>query len=157
MPLRIMLDTMICDRLIATPMLNQLNELVAFGELDILTTHVQEDELAGIRDPSKWAAASRVPRRGIPTAIFVVGISRLGLARLREPIQGGVEYDDIRTENGRHVRDAVIACTAARDADILVTEDRRLAHRVRRSAESLRVWSFDDLAIHIEALTAGLK
>ena len=46
--LRVMLDSNIFDEIIKTPGLaGQLRSLTASGRLDIVVTHVQEDELAG--------------------------------------------------------------------------------------------------------------
>jgi hypothetical protein len=47
--LRVMLDSNIFDEIIKTPGLaGQLRSLTASGRLDIVVTHVQEDELAGL-------------------------------------------------------------------------------------------------------------
>ena len=83
--LRVMLDSNIFDEIIKTPGLaGQLRSLTASGRLDIVVTHVQEDELAGIQAAEKRRAIQQVPRRSIPTAVFVLDVSRLGQARLGE-------------------------------------------------------------------------
>ena len=144
--LRVMLDSNIFDEIIKTPGLaGQLRSLTASGRLDIVVTHVQEDELAGIQDIEKRRAIRQVPRRLIPTAVFVLDVSRLGQARLGEGDEGGLEYDTLHGENPKRVRDAVIALTAAAEAEgveAFVTVDDRLARRVRAKAKTLKVWNF---------------
>ena len=116
--LRVMLDSNIFDEIIKTRGLaGQQRSLTASGRLDIVVTHVQEDELAGIQAAEKRRAIQQVPRRVVPTSVFVVGVSRLGQARLGEGQEGGLEYDTLHGENPKRVHDAVIALTAAAEAE----------------------------------------
>jgi predicted nucleic acid-binding protein len=151
--LRVMLDTNIFDAIIATPgLVEHLRSLTASDRLDIVVTHVQEDELAGIRDSEKRRAIQQVPRRSIPTAVFVLDVSRLGQARLGEGHEGGLEYDTLHGENPKRVQDAVIALTAAaeaEDVEAFVTADDRLARRVRAKAETLKVWNFTQFRLRV--------
>jgi predicted nucleic acid-binding protein len=138
-----MLDTNIFDRIIAiSGFAGHLRSLTAGGGIDIVVTHVQEDELAGIQDAEKRRAIQQVPRRLVPTVVFVLDISRLGDARLGGGHEGGLEYDALHGENPKRVRDAVIALTAAAEVDAFVTEDSQLARNVRARAEKLEVWDF---------------
>ena len=89
--------------------------------LKILTTHVQEDELSLISDVEKKKKVASIPREVIPTRGFVLGVSRLGMARL-----GGEGIEEIRQGNLRHTHDALIAATAEGYADVLVTEEEDL-------------------------------
>jgi rRNA-processing protein FCF1 len=146
--LRVMLDSNIFDEIIKTPgLVEHLRSLTASDRLDIVVTHVQEDELAGIQDIEKRSAIQQVPRQSIPTAVFVAGVSRLGQARLGEGHEGGLEYDTLHGENPKRVQDAVVALTAAaeaEDVEAFVTADDRLARRVRRKAKTLKVWNFTE-------------
>ena len=151
--LRVMLDSNIFDEIIKTPGLaGQLRSLTASGRLDIVVTHVQEDELAGIQAAEKRRAIQQVPRRSIPTAVFVLDVSRLGQARLGEGHEGGLEYDTLDGENPKRVRDAVIALTAAaeaEDVEAFVTVDDRLARRVSAKAKTLKVWNFTEFRLRV--------
>jgi len=153
--LRVMLDTNIFDRIIEVPGLaGHLRSLTSSGRLDIVVTHVQEDELARIRDTEKRWAIQQVPRRSVPTAVFVLDVSRLGQARLGEGHEGGLEYDTLRGENPKRVRDAVIALTAAAEAEeveVFVTEDDGLARRVRAKAKTLKVWNFPEFQLRVSS------
>lgn len=155
--LRVMLDTNIFDRIIETPgLVGQLRSLTASGRLDIVVTHVQEDELARIRDTEKRRAIQRVPRRSVPTAVFVLDVSRLGQARLGEGHEGGLEYDTLHGENPKRVRDAVIVLTAAaaapaEEVEVFVTEDGGLARRVKAKAKTLKVWNFPEFQLRVSS------
>jgi hypothetical protein len=153
--LRVMLDSNIFDEIIKTPGLaGQLRSLTASGRLDIVVTHVQEDELAGIQDIEKRRAIQQMPRRLIPTAVSVLDVSRLGQARLGEGHEGGLEYDTLHGENPKRVRDAVIALTAAaetEDVDAFVTVDDRLARRVRAKPKALKVWNFTEFQLRVSS------
>lgn len=155
--LRVMLDTNIFDRIIETPgLVGQLRSLTASGRLDIVVTHVQEDELARIRDTEKRRAIQRVPRRSVPTAVFVLDVSRLGKARLGEGHEGGLEYDTLHGENPKRVRDAVIVLTAAaaapaEEVEVFVTEDGGLARRVKAKAKTLKVWNFPEFQLRVSS------
>lgn len=107
----------------------------------LISTHVQDDELAAIGDESKRSVVASVPRENVPTADFVAGFSRLGMARLGE----GEVYEQVRGEvkSAEHSRDGIIAGTAKTDADVLVTEDHRLARRCEEVG--VPVWGWADL------------
>lgn len=135
---KLMFDTDAFDHVIARPQcLAALKTAIATGVYEVLTTHVQEDQLAGA-PAAKRAIYPQITRRQVDTSAFVVGLSKLGMAK-RGP---GVTYDGIRTP-GRHYEDALIADTAQSENAILVTGDGRLQRRAR--AKGITVWEFGDL------------
>jgi hypothetical protein len=141
---RVMLDSNIFDRIIESPgLVERLQSLRAAGLLDLIVTHVQEDELAGAPD-AKRRAYPPVPRRVVKTSVAVLGVSRLGKARLGEGQAGGLDFGVLAGPNSTHVKDAVIALSAAGEVDVLVTSDERLANRVKAEAQELRVWTFEE-------------
>jgi hypothetical protein len=138
--IRAMCDTMIFDKIVAdADVLARLNDQGC--PVTVISTHVQDDELAAIGDESKRAAVARVPRENVPTADFVAGFSRLGMARLGE----GEVYEQVRGEvkSPKHSRDGIIAGTAKTDADVLVTDDHRLARRCEEIG--FPVWGWVEL------------
>lgn len=135
-----MVDTMVFDHLVAHA--DDRDVVVAAvreGRLLLRTTHVQEDQLEQIPDTTKREAAEQIPRQVIPSSVFVVGVSRVGMARAGT----GDDYEAIR-RGEKDVEDAIIAATAVSEAHVLVTEDKRL---VKRARDRLRVviWSADQL------------
>lgn len=72
-----MLDTNIYDKVEGDIGLKEkLVSLITSGEMEILTTHIQEDEL------SKKSDKIAIREKKIPTDGFVIGVSKLGEARL---------------------------------------------------------------------------
>src|SRR5439155_11967237 len=80
-----LMDSNIFDKIVDTPGALQLVEtLVADGKVELLVTHVQEDELARIPDEQRRQRVALVPRTIAPTYGFVLNMSRLGMARFGE-------------------------------------------------------------------------
>ena len=96
-------------------------EAVRHGELVLLTTHVQEDQVAAIRDAVRRKALQRLPRTVVPSSVPVEGVARTGQAR----VNANSAY--ARMRDVRHFQDSLIADATAARADLLVTDDRRLA------------------------------
>lgn len=76
-------------------------------------------------------------------------VSDLGLACLGNGEAGGLHYEEIQKGNPQHIEDALIALAAAKEADILVTDDKRLGKKVKAAASTLQVWCFADLVAYI--------
>jgi predicted nucleic acid-binding protein len=148
--MKIMLDTQIYDLIIDTQgMAERLNQLSEENKLTILCTHIQEHELANIPDEQRKANIAQITRKIVPTSGGVIGVSRIGLATIGDGGIGGVRIGDIRSPSGSHVHDALIATTAARDADVLVTEDKRLANRMQTFQTTCTVWGFSQFKEYV--------
>ena len=73
----VMLDTPVFDALAANGLaIERSNRLVAAGRLRVLLTHVQEDQLGGIKDPTKAQAVASIQVEKVPTAGALWNISR---------------------------------------------------------------------------------
>jgi predicted nucleic acid-binding protein len=145
------LDTNIYDQVVIRPGLSErLARLQEASSLVILQPHIVRDELEAIRDEQKRAAVLALPVVAIPTSGAVWDVSKWGQATLDDGV-GDVKIDDVRRD-ANHVRDALIATTAAASADVLVTDDKRLASRVRDAGSSLPVWNFAELFAFVESL-----
>ncbi len=127
--MRAMADTNVFDFIAAdVGLLQRVQQATAAGVLVVLTTHVQEDELAAITDLEKRVLIAQIPRTKIPTEGFVVDVSRLGEARLSE----GTTIEALRRGNWpRYTKDALIGATAQADANVLVTNDETLTKRAK--------------------------
>ena len=144
--MKIMLDTQIYDLIVDTPGITErLNQFSREGKVLVLCTHIQEDELASIADKRKRAAVAGIIKEKVTTSGAVYGVSQYGQATYGEGSSGGVSIDDIRSPSRKHTKDALIATTAARDADVLVTEDKRLANRMQTLSSSCEIWRFGQL------------
>lgn len=120
---RAMVDTMVFDALDADePGRGAVLEAIRAARLQLMTTHVQEGQLADIADAVRRKRLQRIPRVVVPSDARVVSVSRTGRPRLaRSPEADAVVH------GLRHAADDVIATAAFAHADVLVTEDKRLA------------------------------
>jgi predicted nucleic acid-binding protein len=128
-----MLDTNQYDRLLAAPeTYERLLRLLSDGKAELLTTHVQRDEIMAVEDLGKRARLEALLARArlIATRGIVVGLSRFDLARFGNDEDHNL-IEHIRGEAWeRKSEDALIAATAAKDADVFVTDDKSLARRL---------------------------
>jgi len=148
-----MLDTQIYDLIIAVPgLVDHINRLTAEDKITILCTHIQNDELSDIPDEHKRAEVSRINRQQVTTAGGVWGVSKWDAFTWGDGSSSGITLDQIRSPSKGHTKDALIATTAARDADVLVTQDRRLANRVSATSASCEVWSLEQFKSYISSL-----
>lgn len=148
--MKIMLDTQIYDLIVDIPgMAKRLNQLSREGKVLVLYTHIQEDELANIPDEQKRVAIAQIIRKKVVTSGAVYGVSKYGQATYGDGSSGGISISDIRSLSRKHTKDALIATTTARNADVLVTEDKRLANRIKTLSPSCEVWGFDKLKDYV--------
>jgi rRNA-processing protein FCF1 len=49
--------------------------------------------------------------------------------------------------------DALIAASAGDEADVIVTEDKTLRHRIRREGMNVRLMSFEEFRRHVSSLS----
>lgn len=134
-----MIDTMIFDVLAADDDAREATlRAVREGRLCLLTTLVQEHQLADIGDVAKRKRLQRIPREVVPSAAPVVGVARTGHARLRPDAER--RYG---TWGTRHSADDIIADAALARADVLVTEDNRLFAAAQ--AQGITVWRVGEL------------
>lgn len=130
-----MIDTMVFDALSADPPGREaVLAAIAARRLRLVTTHVQERQLADIRDPVRRKALQRIPREVVASAAPVLAVSRSG-----RPVLGPSPETHAIRRGPRHVADDVIAEVARARADCLVTEDRRLAEDAR--ARGVETWT----------------
>jgi hypothetical protein len=139
-----MLDSNIFDKIINNEKLKiRMLELKNTKQIKILTTHIQIDELGATSDIAKRGKLLECANEiceCIPTMGVVLGVSRIGMARLSD----GEEIEKIRERNLKRTRDALISSTASSDADFLVTEEHSFASRVRRNLTNVQVLNFNE-------------
>lgn len=137
-PEKYLIDTNIHDKLADdAEALELARKLVEAGTIELLTTHVQVDEIMGVSDTERVSKLVTVPARRVPTYGFVLGVSRLGEARLSE----AEPYDSLKGDNPDHAEDAVIAATAQYEGATLVTEDTQLRGRATRHGIPVVDWA----------------
>ncbi|MFJ1538675.1 hypothetical protein ACIODS_09050 [Micromonospora chalcea] len=139
---RVVLDCNAVDPLVDLPgAFDVVKRAVESGELELLGTHILEDELAATPNVERRAKLQAVLAltEDTPTGAFIFGVSKLGRARLG----GGVEsIDALRA--GRtdltHTNDALLAHTCLVEGCALVTnEEKGLRSRaLKQGIEVLR-------------------
>lgn len=142
--MKFMLDSMVYDKIVAAPqMVERLNQLSKEGRVVVLCTHIQQDELACISDKRKRDAVAKIITKKVATSGGVWDVSKWDQFRWGDGSSGGVSVDDIRSPSKGHTEDALIATTAARDADVLVTDEKRLTNRMKVLKPPCKIWGFD--------------
>jgi hypothetical protein len=116
MVLRVMFDTNAYDAILAAGDLPLLQKKIAAGELSIVTTPIQEDEIRQIRNRTRQRA--------------LLDLHRALSAETIEP-SNAIE-DDITYMS----RDAMLARIAAKSCDLLVTNDKALRNDARLGARA---------------------
>jgi hypothetical protein len=150
--MRFMLDTMVFDHIVADAAFAEVvRDAVRSGSITIVTTHIQEDQIAAIPDEEKRTAISRIPRRVVPTTGFVLDVSRLGMARLADE-EPSETIERIGRREMRNVKDALIAASTHDEADALVTEDQTLRKRTRREGLKLTLFTFVEFHAYVSRL-----
>ncbi|HHX02050.1 MAG TPA: hypothetical protein GX739_05180 [Firmicutes bacterium] len=96
-----MFDTNIFDKLIIDQFFPDIWQAAASGLLTLVTCEIQEQEIAGIKDPRKRRLIQSIPRQVVPSKA-------------------------VDREQLPPIPDLIIAHTAAASCDLLVTEDRQL-------------------------------
>jgi hypothetical protein len=129
---RAVVDSNAIDPLIDLPgAYEAVRAAVDTGQLELLYTHVNIDELAATQDPERRSHLLLVLvdlGRLVPTGAFALDVSRLGFARLYDDVD---VIEALRSGNVDHTRDALIAVTAIYEASALVTNEKRLTARAR--------------------------
>ena len=116
MVLRVMFDTNAYDAILAAGDLPLLQKKIAAGELSIVTTPIQEDEIRQIRNRTRQRA--------------LLDLHRALSAETIEP-SNAIE-DDITYMS----RDEMLARIAAKSCDLLVTNDKALRNDARLGARA---------------------
>jgi hypothetical protein len=153
---RIVIDSMVVDLMTDTPgLLNQVQEVARRGLLVFVVTHIIQDQLAAAPPPRRdqlLATYDALPKTQIPTRGLVLGLSRLGEARLGDGSESGVSAHDVRPSgNMGGLADALIATTASGDADVMVTGDAALLAKARKAGVRCEVWDLAQFIAFVEA------
>jgi len=143
--MRIMLDSNVHDLVAADqPVLCAIRRRLAEGRLTLVSTHVQRDELSLAPEPKRGALLAIYGLAGnVSTTGAVWDVSKWD--------ESGWATDAVSASivammsgNQNHAEDALIAATAAGEADVLVTNETRLASKIQRAGFSVKVWPWSE-------------
>src|SRR5262245_42570884 len=151
---RIAIDTMIVDKIMETPgVLERVQAAGAAGKLSIVGSHIIRDQLEATPDPDHrqrlLSTYEGLPLKSVPTWGAVWGVSKYNQSLWGDGAETGIPIDEARTRGRGALQDALIATTAAGEADVLVTDEWDLTKRVKRSGAQCEVWRFAQFAAFV--------
>jgi predicted nucleic acid-binding protein len=150
--MRFMLDTMIFTHIVGDAAFAKVvRDAARSGSITIVTTHIQEDQIADMRDGEKREAISRIPRTVVPTTGFALDVSRLGMAGLADE-ETSATIERIGQRHLKNTKDALIAASARDEADAIVTDDKTLRKRIRREGLDVTLLNFEEFRRHVSSL-----
>jgi predicted nucleic acid-binding protein len=123
---------MIIDRIVETAgLVQRIQRAIANGPLTIVETHLLRDQLSQTPNAARRILLFRVydalPMVAVPTSEFVLDVSRFDDAEFGDE---SVDLEGLATAGCGRMQDALLASTASRKADIIVTEDGDLRKKV---------------------------
>ena len=133
--IRILLDSNIYNCLEADEATRiRILEMITNETIEIVVSPVIVDELreSPFRDVPNFFPITRITE-----SVFVVGIARVGLARVGK----GQTFNAHRGESKKS-KDAIIADTADTDCEILVSEDKRCRERLNKVGKKCKALSY---------------
>ena len=162
--MRILLDTVIYNRAVENPTFGLLLRRVCNdGLIELVTSHVQEDQLSKTRDPQKRKALlsifANTCSQQTPTAAAAFDVSKWDQAEW--PNQERIDFFEktlasTTASHKGHANDALLAVTAFAKADVFVTDDPKLLKRtgtaVNATGGKLRVLSYKEFMKELETL-----
>lgn len=149
---RIALDTNIVNLIADAPdLIGEIRDSTARTRFIIIGNPIVQYELEQTRDSARreqlLAVWSGLPKTDVLTRGGYYGVGlKYGQSLYGDGSDAGLPLDQVRTGGRGGARDAIIATTAAGEADVLVTDDNELAFRVRSSSAPCEVWTFKQFA-----------
>jgi hypothetical protein len=141
---RVVLDSNGVDPLVNLPgAFDVVKRAVESGELELLGTHILEDELAATRDEKVRVNLQRILglTKDTATGAFIFDVSRFDRARLGSDTDSKI-IDALRAgrTDGKHTNDALLAHTCLVESCALVTnEEKGGSLRSRALAQGIEV------------------
>lgn len=137
-PLVLLFDSMVWDEVLVN---SRLQDLLVFGEahgcIEIVRTHVQIDQNEAMRTtkPVKLTAINglraQLQEKDVPTEGFVLGVSRLGQAKLGSD-DSNLAFEELMGNQKRTLKnasDALLAVSAEFGQRFFVSGDQRLVDK----------------------------
>jgi hypothetical protein len=142
--MRIMLDSNVHDSIAADlAVLEAIRKRIEDGQLTLVSTHIQRDELSRAPEPKRTALLAIYDlTQTIPTTGAMFDVSHFDEASWGTD-EASASAVLLMAGNLKHAEDALIAATASTEADALVTHETRLASKIERAGFPGEVWSWD--------------
>ena len=126
-------DTNISDKIVDGQIkLEEINLKKRQKNFKYFATHLQMDEISKCEDAERRIKLietfNKIEQDKISTESFVLGYSRLGMAKLGD----GLMLEELRQGNFKNTEDALIGEVAIKQNLVLVSEDKQLRNKVIR-------------------------
>ncbi len=146
---RIALDTNAVNRIADVPgLISEIRDAADQTSFTIIMNPMVKFEIDQTGDAARreqlLAVWNGLPKKDVLTrgGYYGVGLKH-GESIYGDGSDTGLPLDQARTGGRGGARDAIIATTAAGEADVLVTDDNKLALRVRAGSAPCEVWTFE--------------
>jgi len=132
MAVKIMVDSNVHDKVAADPVFKaRIAQCQQAGSIELLTTHVQADDLANVPPNRDIGQATAINAERTSTSAAAWDVSRWDEADWgRKTVHKA--FAGLASGNPKHVPDALIGVTAQTKADIFVTEDDRFRRHMQQ-------------------------
>lgn len=152
----IALDTNAVNRIADMPcLIDKHRDAVARNRLIIIDNPIVKSELDQTSDSARrekllavWNGFPKKKEVLTRSGYYGVGL-KYGQFIYGDGSDTGLPLDQARTGGRGGARDAIIATTAAGEADVLVTDDKALKDRVRSSSASCEIWTFKQFVSYL--------
>ncbi|MCP4620208.1 MAG: hypothetical protein GY844_27690 [Bradyrhizobium sp.] len=138
---RVMLDSNVHDLVVVDQAAKDaILKHIADGRLKLISTHVQRDELSLAPSPMRDALLAIYElTEVVQTTGAVWDVSRWDQSTYgTDKVNASIVA--LTAGNSKHAEDALIAATAAGEAEVLVTNEARLASKIQRAGFAVEVW-----------------
>jgi hypothetical protein len=156
---RVMIDTNVVDALSSDPdTLSMVKRLQASGAIQLLITHLQEDELAKA-PPRVFETAKTLDLIMVQAGGLVWDVSKWDRSDWPDATSEQ-QLGRVQGDKGKgHWADTLMSVTALGAADVFVTNDKDARNAARRIVAKdvlkLQVWDYADFVGHVETLYAS--
>jgi len=158
-PLRIAIDSNAVDHMLDNPELLETIRMAAQRlNFIFIGNHVILDQLTATPNEDRriklLAIYNSLPKEDVLTRGAYYGISRYGQAKYADDSNTGMSLSQVKTSGKGGAHDALIAMTASGEADVLITDDSKLAKKMRRNGAACVILTFQSLFVFYESRTA---
>lgn len=149
--LRVMIDSNIYDKIAEDNLQGKITALCRRGSIEVLTTHIQLDELSNVLDDHYRSQLRSVEASCVPTDVIAWDVSRWDECKWGNRAANSL-FTELKGDKSKRIRDAIIGTTAENIADIIVTEDVSFSNGLRRVAPNVEVYRYSAFKALLDSL-----
>lgn len=148
----VMIDTMIFDEIAGSKEMQEaIRRSQESSHIEIVSTRIQSSQLSSIPTDRNIGQSEALNTRKLNSAVFILDFSILDEDRLGSD-EASAAFNHIQAGSSKHTEDAVIGATAFENADILVTNDKRLRKRFKELGSRVKAMTGSEFLGYLESL-----